>query len=132
MWTGETEYEGHILSLKGTGVTARVRRCCRRIPVNGAVGTIVPTDLLERQRHLAKRIGFAQSPVILAGSLVEFRVVAIQPSQDPEFDVVLTGSFWPIAEEHLEKFSQLDSDEAFQYLQANSSRAFAPSQIKTG
>src|SRR5689334_4600356 len=95
LWTGDTEYEGHILSLKGTGVTARLRRCSRRIPVTGAVGTAIPTDVIERQRQLARRIGFAQSPVILAGSLVEFRIVAIQPSQDPEFDVVLTGMFWP-------------------------------------
>ena len=130
MWTGETEYEGEILALKGTGVTARIRRVDRRIPVTGAVGTIVPNDLVERQRPLARRIGFAQSPAILAGSLTEFRIVAIQPSQDPQFEFVLSGMFWPVADVHLEKLSKLDSNKAFEYLQKNSSRAFSPSQIK--
>ena len=81
MWTGETEYDGEVLSVKGTGVTARIRRVDRKIPATGAVGVTVPNDFVERQRHLARRIGFAQSPAILAGSLTEFRVVAIQPSR---------------------------------------------------
>jgi hypothetical protein len=131
MWTGETEYDGEVLSVKGTGVTARIRRVDRKIPAGGAVGTVVPNDMVERQRHLARRIGFAQSPAILAGSLTEFRVVAIQPSQDPLFDFVLSGMFWPVADVHLEKLSKLDSPKAFEYLQSNSSRAFSPSRIQT-
>ena len=121
-----------MLSVKGTSVTARIRRVDRRTPVTGAVGTTVPLDLVERQRHLAKRIGFSQSPAILAGALTEFRIVAIQPSQDPQFEFVLTGMFWPVADVHLEKLSKLDSNKAFEYLQSNSSRAFSPSQIHTG
>jgi hypothetical protein len=132
MWTGETEYEGEVLSVKGTGVTARIRRVDRKTPMTGPVGNTVPLDLVERQRHLARRIGFAQSPAILAGTLTEFRVVAIQPSRDPHFEFVLSGMFWPVADIHLEKLSKLDSNKAFEYLQKNSSRAFAPSQIKTG
>ena len=130
MWTGETEYDGEVLSVKGTSVTARIRRVDRKIPAGGAVGIIVPNDMVARQRHLARRIGFAQSPAILAGSLTEFRIVAIQPSQDPAFDFVLSGMFWPVADVHLEKMSKLDSNKAFEYLQSNSSRAFSPSQIK--
>jgi len=61
MWTGETEYDGEVLSVKGTGVTARIRRVDRKIPSTGAVGVTVPNDFVERQRHLARRIGFAQA-----------------------------------------------------------------------
>ena len=132
MWTGETEYEGQVLSVKGTGVTVRIRRVDRRTPANGAAGITLATDLIDRQRHLARRIGFAQSPSILAGALMEFRIVALQPSQDPDFEFVLAGMYWPVADVHLEKLSQLNSNKAFEYLQSNSSRAFSPSQIKTG
>ena len=63
---------------------------------------------------------------------MEFRIVALQPSQDPDFEFVLAGMYWPVADVHLEKLSQLNSNKAFEYLQSNSSRAFSPSQIKTG
>jgi hypothetical protein len=130
MWTGETEYSGEVLSVKGTSVTAKIRRVDKKTPATGTVGTTVPNDMVERQRHLARRIGFAQSPAVLAGSLTEFRVVAIQPSRNTEYEFVLTGMFWPLADHHLEKLSKLDSNKAFEYLQANSSRSISPSNIK--
>jgi len=132
LWTGDTEYEGQLLAVDGTQVLARVRQCGRRSPANGAPGAAVPLDLNERPRQLSNRIGFGQSPAILAGTLIEFRVAAIQRSGDPNFEFTLSGSFWPVADEHLERLSQLDTAEAFRYLQANSSRAYSPSRMQTG
>ena len=132
LWTGDTEYEGHLLSVDGVRVLARVRRCGPWTPAGGSAGVAVPLDLNERTRHLSGRIGFGQSPAILAGTLIEFRVSALQPSWDPGFELTLCGSFWPVADVHLERLSKLDSTKAFEYLQSNSSRAFSPSQIQTG
>jgi len=132
LWTGETEYEGHLLAVNGTRVLARVRRGGPWSPANGTAGIAVPLDLNERTRHLSKRIGFGQSPAILAGSLIEFRVTAIQPTRDPNFEFALCGTFWPVADIHLETLSQLNSNEAYRYLQKNSSRAFSPSRMRTG
>jgi hypothetical protein len=127
MWTGDTEYEGLLLRVTGTKVLARVRRC-------GIAGscTFSPLDLNERTRHLNTRIGFGQSPAILSGSLVEFRVTGLQPTRDPHYEMTLTGSFWPVADVHLEALSELESNEALRYLQKNSSRAFSPSTMRTG
>jgi len=127
LWTGDTEYEGQLLRVTGIKVLARVRRC-------GIAGscTFVPLDLNERTRHLHKKIGFGQSPGILAGSLMEFRVAALQPSRVPHFEMTLAGCFWPVADVHLEALSELGSNEALRYLQKNSSRAFSPSKMRTG
>ena len=127
MWTGDTEYEGQLLRVTATKVLARVRRC----GLSGSC-TFVPLDLNERTRGLLKRIGFGQSPAILSGSLVEFRVTALQPTRDPHFEMTLTGTFWPVADVHLEALSELESNEAFRYLQKNSSRVFSPSRMRTG
>ena len=127
LWTGDTEYEGLLLRVYGTKVLARVRRFGL-----GNSRTFVPLDLNERQRGLTRRIGFSQSPAILSGSLIEFRVVALQPCRDPQYEITLTGTFWPVADVHLEALSELESNEAFRYLQKNSSRAFSPSTMRTG
>ena len=127
LWTGESEYEGQLLRVTGTKVLARVRRC----GIAGAC-TFSPLDLNERQRGLLKRIGFGQSPAILSGSLVEFRVSALQPTRDPHYEMTLAGTFWPVADVHLEALSELESNEALRYLQKNSSRAFSPSRMRTG
>ena len=132
LWTGETEYEGQLIAVAATSVLARVRRSDHWTPENGAPGNAVPLDVMERQRRLSRSIGFGQSPAILAGSLLEFRVVTLQPSQDSRFDYVLSGMFWPVADEHLERLSQLNSNDAFHYLQSNSSRAYSPSRLQTG
>jgi hypothetical protein len=132
LWTGETEYEGQLLAVDGTRVLARVRRCGHWTPAGGSPGVAVPLDLNERTRHLSKRIGFGQSPAILSGTLIEFRVVAIQPTRDPHFEFTLSGTFWPVADEHLETLSRLNTNDAFRYLQKNSSRAYSPSRMQTG
>lgn len=132
LWTGETEYEGLLMAVNGTRVTARIRRTDHWAPATGACGNAVPLDVMERQRRLSRRIGFGQSPAILAGSLLEFRVVALQPSRDPHYDYVLSGAFWPLADEHLEPLSRLTSGEALRYLQSNSSRAYSPSRLRSG
>ena len=132
LWTGESEYEGHLLSVAGTRVLAQVRRRGHFTPAGGAGGTAGPLDLGERTRYFARQVGFGQSPAILAGSLIEFRVTGIQPTRDPNFEFGLCGSFWPVADVHLEALSELESNEAFRYLQKNSSRAFSPSRMRTG
>ena len=132
LWTGESEYQGQLISVTATRVLARVRRCGPWTPAGGAAGTAVPLDLNERTRRLSRQVGFGQSPAILAGSLIEFRVTGIQPTQDPHFEFALCGTFWPVADVHLEALSELESNEAFRYLQKNSSRAFSPSRMRTG
>jgi hypothetical protein len=126
LWTGDTEYDGQLLQVYGTKVMARVRRSG-----HWKAGTLVPLDLNERQRGLTRRIGFGQSPAILGGSLFEFRVVALQPCRDPQYEITLSGTFWPVADVHLDPLSKLESNEAFRYLQKNSSRAFSPSNMRT-
>ena len=127
LWTGDTEYDGELLRVYGTKVMARVRRSG-----HWKAGTLVPLDLNERQRRLTRRIGFGQSPAILGGSLIEFRVVALQPCRNPDFEMTLTGTFWPVADVHLDALSELESNDAFRYLQKNSSRIFSPSNMRTG
>ena len=132
LWTGETEYEGHLISADGVRLIARVRHADRWTPATGAPGMSVPLDVMERQRRLARRVGFGLSPAIHAGALLECRVVAIQPTRDPEFEVVLAGTFSRIADEDLEPLSRLSSNAALQYLQTQASRADARGRLRIG
>jgi hypothetical protein len=118
LWDGEAEYEGHLCSLDEGRLNARVRQIRRWSLASGAPGKPVLIDLMERQRLLTRRICFAQSPAIDLGALLEFRVHAVQRSQDRAFDFVLSGSFSPISDERMEALSQLSSDEAQLYLQS--------------
>jgi hypothetical protein len=70
----------------------------------------------ERQRKLFRRVGFGQSPGVLSGALLEFRIETLQPSQDAFYDFVLAGTFAGVADEHLETLSQLNSREVFRFL----------------
>ena len=119
LWDGEAEYEGLLLSVNQSGhLTARIRQIRRWGLASGSPGKPVPQDLMERQRLLIRRISFAQSPSIQLGTLLEFRIQAVQRSQDRQFDYVLSGSFAPITDEHLESLGELSSDEAHRYLQS--------------
>jgi hypothetical protein len=118
LWDGEAEYHGHLLAVDGQQVTARMREVRRWTLDSGAPGKPVPLDLMERQRWLSRRICFGQSPAIHMGGLLEFRVGAVQPSRDHQFDYVLTGTFASIGDEHLETLSLLSSDQAQRYLQS--------------
>jgi hypothetical protein len=118
LWDGEAEYEGRLGSSDGRHLAARVRQVRRWTLASGAPGRPVPLDLRERQRLLSRRICFSQSPAILLGALLEFRVAAVQPSRDRQFDFVLSGTFIPVADEHLEALSRLSTPEALYYLQS--------------
>jgi len=100
LWDGEDEYEGPLGVSGEHHLVARVRLVRRWTLASGAPGRPVPVDLLERQRALSRRICFAQSPAVLFGSLLEFRVAAVQPCRDRRFDFVLSGSFVPEPAEH--------------------------------
>jgi hypothetical protein len=128
LWMGEAEYEGDVLAAGEDRLIARVRLTDRV----SAPGTLVPFDVIERQRRLIRRVGFSQSPAIHEGALLQFRVTALQPCRDPLFVYVLAGSFAPIADEHLEPLSRLGSNEAFRYLQACSSPAPVPVWLRSG
>jgi hypothetical protein len=118
LWDGEDEYEGPLGVSGEHHLVARVRLVRRWTLASGAPGRPVPVDLLERQRALSRRICFAQSPAVLFGSLLEFRVAAVQPCRDRRFDFVLSGSFVPVAEEHLDALSRLSTPDGLRYLQA--------------
>lgn len=122
LWTGEAEYEGQLLSTTENQLTARVRSAGRWSPATGSPGTQIPRDLRERQRWFARRVGFAQSPEILSGALLEIRVSAVQPCRNAQFEYVLAGTFSRVEDDHLEALSRLSSDEAMNYLQSHSSR----------
>src|SRR6185295_9284210 len=111
LWTGDAEYEGRVVAAGEDRLIARVRFADRWNPGTGAPGTLVPFDLSERQRRLSRSFGFGQSPAIHEGALLQFRVTALQPCSDPFFVYVLAGSFAPIADEHLEPISRLNSNE---------------------
>jgi hypothetical protein len=118
LWTGRIEYEGEILTLDGNQLTARVRQVRRWSLATGAPGRSVPSHFLEQQRELTLRLCFGQSPAIQLGGLLEFRIEAVQSSGDRQFDYVLAGTFSPVADEHLDALSQLDSDEALRFLES--------------
>ena len=118
LWDGEDEYEGHLSTSDEHHLAARVRLVRRWTLASGAPGRPVPLDLLERQRLLSRRICFAQSPSIQCGALLEFRVGAVQPSRDRRFDFVLSGTFIPVADEHLDALSRLSTPDALRYLQS--------------
>jgi len=127
LWDGELEYEGRLISAEDGRLTARIRTLRRWTLAAGAPGRPIPLDLLERQRRLAQRACFGQSPAVLLGALVEFHHGTLQPSSDREFDYVVSGTFAPVADEHLDALSQLSSDGAHQYLQARrASGTFGP------
>jgi len=118
LWDGEAEYEGHLASLDESQWTARMRVIRRWSLATGAPGKPVPSNLLERQRALARRVCFGQSPSIQMGALLEVRIECVQPSRDHQFDVVLSGSFSQVSDEHLLPLSQLSTTEATRYLEA--------------
>ena len=118
LWDGEDEYEGHLGSSDEHHLAGRVRLVRRWTLASGAPGRPVPLDLLERQRLLSRRICLAQSPAVHLGALLEFRVGAILPSRDRRFDFVLSGTFIPVADLHLEALSRLSTPDALRYLQA--------------
>lgn len=132
LWTGDAEYEGRLVAAGEDRLIARVRFADRGSPGTGAPGTPVPVDLSERLRRLSRRIGFGQSPAVHEGALLQFRVTALQPCSDPFFVYVLAGSFAPIADEHLEPLSRLNSNEAFRYLQSCSSPVRVPNRTRSG
>jgi hypothetical protein len=121
LWTGQIEFEGEILTLHGSQLTARVRQIRRWSLATGAPGRSVPLHFLERQRELSRRLCFGQSPAILLGGLLEFQVETVQSSRDRQYDYVLAGAFSPVADEHLDTLSRLNSDEALRYLEARRS-----------
>lgn len=123
LWTGQVEFEGELLSLEDRKLTARVRQIRRWSLATGAPGRSVPLHFLERQRELTRRLCFGQSPAIQLGGLLEFLVETVQSSSDRQFDYVLAGTFSPVADEHLEVLSRLDSDEALRYLESRRSGA---------
>jgi hypothetical protein len=116
LWDGEDEYEGHLGSSDEGHLAGRVRLVRKWTLASGAPGRPVPLDLLERQRLLSRRICFAQSPSLHLGALLEFRLGAILPSRDPRFDLVLSGTFVPVADQHLEALSRLSTPDALRYL----------------
>lgn len=118
LWTGQIEYEGEILALEGAQLTARVRQVRRWSLATGAPGRPVPLHFLERQRELSRLLCFGQSPAIALGGLLAFRVETVQSSGDRQYDYVLAGTFSPVADEHLEALSRLDSDGALRYLES--------------
>jgi hypothetical protein len=118
LWDGEAEYQGFLLKVNGAQLTARMREIRRWTLDSGAPGRPVPLNLIERQRHLSRRVCFGQSPSIHLGSLLEFRVGAVQPSSDHQYDYVLTGTFASIDDDRLETLSRLSSDQAHRYLQS--------------
>jgi len=118
LWDGEDEYEGQLGAGGEHHLVARVRLVRRWTLASGAPGRPVPLDLLERQRLLSRRICFAQSPMLLLGVLLEFRVATVQPCRDRRFDFVLSGTFIPVVEEHLDALSRLSTPDALRYLQA--------------
>lgn len=118
LWDGEAEYEGHLGSWDEGHLAAWVRQLRRWTLASGAPGRPVPLDLRERQRQLSRRICFAQSPALHLGALLEFRVGAVQPSQNRGFDFLLAGTFVPVADEHLDALSRLSTPEALHYLQS--------------
>jgi len=118
LWDGEAEYQGYLLSVDGEHLTARMREVRRWTLDSGAPGRPVPVDLIERQRRLCLRVCFGQSPSIHLGGLLEFRVGAVQPSRDRQYDYVLSGTFASINDAHLETLSELSSDQAHRYLQS--------------
>jgi hypothetical protein len=122
LWDGEAEYQGYVLSVDGQRVTARMREIRRWTLDAGAPGKPVPLDLLERQRGMVRRIFLGQSPAIQMGGLLEFRIGAVQPSRDHQFDYVMTGTFTSIDDEQLENLSRLSSDQARRYLQGQRNR----------
>jgi hypothetical protein len=117
LWDGEDEYEGQLGLSDEYHLAGRVRQVRRWTLPCGAPGRPVPVDLLERQRLLSRRLCFAQSPAILLGALLEFRVAAVQTSRDRGFDFVLSGTFIPVADEHLEALSRLSTPDALRFLQ---------------
>ena len=125
LWDGEAEYQGDLLAVDGQRVTARMREIRRWALDNGAPGKPVPRDLMERQRGMSRRVFFGQSPAIHMGGLLEFRVGAVQPSRDHQYDYVLSGTFTSIEDEHLETLSRLSSDQARRYLQSRRDGASA-------
>jgi hypothetical protein len=129
LWTGQIEFEGEILTLNGSQLTARVRQIRRWSLATGAPGRSVPLHFLERQRELSRRLCFGQSPAILLGGLLEFGVETVQSSRDRQYDYVLAGTFSPVADEHLDALSRLDSDEALRYLESrrNGTKSADPS-----
>ena len=118
LWDGEDEYEGLVVSSDEHHLAARVRQVRRWTLASGAPGRPVPLDLLDRQRSLSRRICFAQSPAVHLGALLEFRVAAVQPCRDRLFDFVLSGTFLPVADEHLDALSRLSTPDALRYLQS--------------
>ena len=118
LWDGEAEYQGQLLSVDGQRVTARMREIRRWTLDAGAPGRPVPLDLIERQRGMVRRVFLGQSPGIQMGGLLEFRIGAVQPSRDHQFDYVLTGTFTSVSEEQLETLSRLSTDQARRYLQS--------------
>src|SRR5258706_10268680 len=121
LWDGETEYGGHLLWSDETRLMVRVRRIRRWTLATGTPGRPVPTDFLERQRLLTRRVCFGQSPGILMGALLELRVGTLQPSREGSFDYVLSGTYAGVGDEHLEMLSELSSDAAHHYLQSRRS-----------
>jgi len=117
LWDGEAEYQGYLLAVDGHSLTARMRDIRRWTLDSGAPGRPVPLNLMERQRHMSRRVCFGQSPAIHMGGLLEFRVGAVQPSKDHQYDYVLSGTFSSIDDERLEALSRLSSDQAQRYLQ---------------
>lgn len=118
LWDGESEYEGFLLSVDAPRVTARMRQSHRWGLAGGPPGRPIPRDLLERQRRIMRAVCFAQSPAILLGTLLEFRVDTLQATKDRQFDYLIQGTFTAVADEHLEMLSQLSTDEAYRYLQS--------------
>ncbi|HVE40054.1 MAG TPA: hypothetical protein VNM14_09220 [Planctomycetota bacterium] len=117
LWDGEAEYQGHLLAVDGQRLTARLREIRRWTLDSGAPGKPVPLNLIERQRHMCRRVCFGQSPALHMGGLLEFRVGAVQPSKDHQYDYVLSGTFASIDDDRLEALSQLSSAQAHRYLQ---------------
>jgi len=118
LWDGDAEYRGYLLSVAGQHLTARMSEVRRWTLESGAPGKPVPLDLMERQRRLSLRVCFGQSPSIHLGGLLEFRVGAVQPSRDRQYDYVLSGTFASIDDARLETLSELSSDQAHRYLQS--------------
>ena len=118
LWDGEDEYEGLLVSSDDRHLAGRVRQVRRWTLASGAPGRPVPLDLMERQRSLSRRISFAQSPALHLGALLELRIAAVQPSRDRRFDFVLSGTFLPVADEHLDALSRLSTPDALRYLQS--------------
>jgi hypothetical protein len=122
LWDGDAEYQGQLLSVNGQRVMARMREIRRWSLDSGAPGKPVPLNLMERQRHMSRRVCFGQSPAIQMGELLTFRVGAVQPSKDHQYDYVLMGTFTSIDDEHLDMLSRLNSEQAHRYLESQQPR----------